>query len=28
MSVALVVDMNLSVEWITELARHGWDAVH
>ena len=28
MSVPLVVDMNLSVEWITELTRHGWSAVH
>jgi predicted nuclease of predicted toxin-antitoxin system len=28
MSVQLVVDMNLSVEWVTELAAHGWSAVH
>jgi predicted nuclease of predicted toxin-antitoxin system len=28
MSVQLVVDMNLSVEWIADLARHGWSAVH
>ena len=28
MSVRLVVDMNLSVEWVTELAGHGWAAVH
>ena len=28
MSVPLVVDMNLSAEWTTELARHGWSAVH
>jgi predicted nuclease of predicted toxin-antitoxin system len=28
MSVPLVVDMNLSVEWIDEFARHGWTAVH
>ena len=28
MSVQLVVDMNLSVEWIAELAKHGWSAVH
>jgi len=28
MSVRLVVDMNLSVEWITELTRHGWSAIH
>ena len=28
MSVRLVVDMNLSVEWVTELARHEWSAIH
>src|SRR5260370_41795868 len=28
MSVQLVIDMNLSVEWVTELAQHGWSAVH
>ena len=28
MSVPLVVDMNLSAEWTTELAQHGWSAVH
>jgi predicted nuclease of predicted toxin-antitoxin system len=28
MSVQLVVDMNLSVEWIAKLAQHGWSAVH
>jgi predicted nuclease of predicted toxin-antitoxin system len=28
MSVRLVLDMNLSVEWVAELARHGWPAVH
>ena len=28
MSVQLVIDMNLSVEWVAELARHGWSAVH
>lgn len=28
MSVKLVVDMNLSAEWIGELAQHGWSAVH
>ena len=28
MSVKLVVDMNLSVEWIAELGKHGWQAVH
>src|SRR5947209_7453880 len=28
MSVRLVIDMNLSIEWVTELANHGWQAVH
>jgi predicted nuclease of predicted toxin-antitoxin system len=28
MSVPLVIDMNLSVEWVAELASHGWHAVH
>src|SRR5262249_6296325 len=28
MSVQLVIDMNLSVEWVAELARHGWSAIH
>ena len=28
MSVRLVIDMNLSVEWVAELAAHGWPAVH
>jgi predicted nuclease of predicted toxin-antitoxin system len=28
MSVQLVLDMNLSVEWVAELAEHGWSAVH
>jgi predicted nuclease of predicted toxin-antitoxin system len=28
MSVQLVIDMNLSVEWVSELAGHGWSAVH
>lgn len=28
MSVQLLVDMNLSAEWVSELARHGWSAVH
>jgi predicted nuclease of predicted toxin-antitoxin system len=28
MSVQLVVDMNLSVEWVAEFAAHGWSAVH
>jgi predicted nuclease of predicted toxin-antitoxin system len=28
MSVQLVIDMNLTPEWVVELARHGWSAVH
>jgi predicted nuclease of predicted toxin-antitoxin system len=28
MSVQLLIDMNLSPEWVAELARHGWSAVH
>src|SRR6476646_1017375 len=28
MSVKLVIDMNLSPEWVAELGRHGWSAVH
>lgn len=28
MSVKLVVDMNLSVEWVEALTRQGWLAVH
>jgi hypothetical protein len=28
MSVPIVVDLNFSVEWVAELARHGWTAVH
>jgi predicted nuclease of predicted toxin-antitoxin system len=28
MSIQLVVDMNLSPDWITELANHGWSSVH
>ena len=28
MSVRLVIDMNLSVEWVAELEKHGWSAVH
>jgi predicted nuclease of predicted toxin-antitoxin system len=26
--VKLVIDMNLSPEWVAVLQRHGWDAVH
>lgn len=28
MSVQLVVDMNLSPDWVPVLQRHGWKAVH
>lgn len=28
MSAKLLIDMNLSVEWVTELTSHGWPAVH
>lgn len=28
MSACLVIDMNLSVEWVAELAQHGWHAIH
>ena len=28
MSVPILIDMNLSPEWVAELARHGWTAVH
>ena len=28
MSVKIVVDMNLPAEWVSELTRQGWHAVH
>jgi predicted nuclease of predicted toxin-antitoxin system len=28
MSLRLLLDMNLSPEWVVELSRHGYDAVH
>lgn len=28
MSVRLVIDINLSPEWVAELTSHGWSAVH
>lgn len=28
MSVKCVIDMNLSVEWVEELLKHGWFTVH
>jgi predicted nuclease of predicted toxin-antitoxin system len=28
MSLPILIDMNLSPEWVAELAWHGWTAVH
>ncbi len=28
MSIRIVIDMNLSPDWVDKLARHGWSAVH
>lgn len=28
MSLRIVIDMNLSPDWVTELAKHGWTSVH
>lgn len=28
MKVKLLLDMNLSPEWVSVLERHGWEAVH
>jgi predicted nuclease of predicted toxin-antitoxin system len=28
MSIRLLIDMNLSPEWIAELSRHGYSALH
>jgi len=28
MSVQLVIDMNLSPDWVNTLAGHGWPAIH
>lgn len=28
MSIRLLVDMNLSPDWVAELGRHGFDAIH
>lgn len=28
MSVKILVDMNLSPDWVPVLERHGWEAVH
>ena len=28
MSIRILIDMNLSPDWVDELSQHGWDAVH
>jgi predicted nuclease of predicted toxin-antitoxin system len=28
MSIRLLIDMNLSPEWVAELARHGYHSIH
>ena len=28
MSIQIVIDMNLSPDWVDELIRHGWESVH
>lgn len=28
MSIQIVIDMNLSPDWVNELSKHGWAAVH
>ncbi len=28
MSLAIVIDMNLSPDWVDVLAQHGWQAIH
>jgi predicted nuclease of predicted toxin-antitoxin system len=28
MSIDIVIDMNLSPDWVNELSRHGWASVH
>ena len=28
MSVKILIDMNLSPDWVPVLKRHGWSAVH
>lgn len=28
MSIQILIDMNLSPDWVDELANHGWAAVH
>lgn len=28
MSIAILIDMNLSPDWVDELAKHDWQSVH
>jgi len=28
MSIQILIDMNLSPDWVNELAKHGWASVH
>lgn len=28
MSLQILIDMNLSPDWVDELSKHGWAAVH
>ena len=28
MSIQILIDMNLSPDWVDELSRHGWASVH
>lgn len=28
MSVQILIDMNLSPEWVDELSKHGWTSIH
>ena len=28
MSMQILIDMNLSPDWVAELAKHGWSATH
>lgn len=28
MSIQILIDMNLSPDWVAELGKHGWAATH
>ena len=28
MSIPILIDMNLSPDWVNEFSKHGWDSVH